>query len=174
MNGSSARTTGRIAAIAAALLALVLSSDVAAQRGAATTHTIFLTALEIKGSTTTDKLPPPSINPADLSKGYGFKAPGQADPKAPQKWEVSSYLFAPAAVTVRQGDTVVLTVFVVNGDEHEVWIAAPDGQKVMPNTIWNRGREYRAQFVAAKVGTYQLACSNHAPSMIATFVVLPE
>jgi plastocyanin len=174
MNGSSARTTGRIAAIAAALLALVLASDVDAQRGGATTHTIFLTALEIKGSTTTDKLPPPSINPADLSKGYGFKAAGQAEQKAPQKWEVSSYLFAPASVTVRQGDTVVLTVFVVNGDEHEVWIAAPDGQKVMANTIWNRGREYRAQFVAAKPGTYQLTCSNHAPSMIATFVVLPE
>jgi hypothetical protein len=69
---------------------------------------------------------------------------------------------------------VALTVFVVNGDEHEVWISAPDGLKVVPNTVWQRGREYHAEFVAEKVGAYQLACSNHAPTMTATFLVLPR
>lgn len=156
-----------------ALAGLLLLGTADAQR-TGTTHTIFLTALEVKGSTTADKLAPPSANPAELSKGYGFKGPGQADKSAPQKWEVASYLFAPGFVVVRQGDTVTLTAFVVNGDEHEVWIAAPDGQKVVPNTIWNRGREYRMQFLADKLGTYQLVCSNHAPSMIATFLVLPN
>jgi len=174
MRDLNARTRGRIAVVGAACFALLLSSAVGAQQRGATTHTIFLTALEVKGSTTADKLAPPSVNPADLSKGYGFKGPGQVDKNAPWKWEVSSYLFAPAFVTVRQGDTVVLIAFVVNGDEHEVSIVAPGGQKVMANTTWNRGREYRAQFVAAKSGSYQLVCSNHGRTMIATFVVLPE
>lgn len=160
--------------LAMTLLSLALSSHVSAQQRTGTTYTIFLTALEVKGSTTADKLAPPSASPAELSKGYGFKGPGQDDKSAPQKWEVASYLFAPGFVVVRQGDTVTLTAFVVNGDEHEVWIAAPDGQKVVPNTIWNRGREYRMQFLADKLGTYQLVCSNHAPSMIATFLVLPN
>jgi len=160
--------------VGAALVALFVSGDVGADQKASMTHTIFLTALEIKGSTTTDKLAPPSVNPADVSKGYGFKAPGQADKNAPTKWEVASYIFNPAFVTVRQGDEVVLTAFVVNGDEHEVWVTAPDGSKVVPNTKWHRGREYTVRFVAGKVGAYQLTCSEHAPSMLATFLVLPK
>ena len=47
----------------------------------------------MKGSTTADKLAPPPVNPADLSRGYGLKAPGQADRSAPTKWEVASYMF---------------------------------------------------------------------------------
>ncbi len=163
-----------IVLVGVAGLSLLVLGNLGAQQRPATTHTVFLTALEIKGSTTADKLAPPPLNPADLSKGYGFKGPGQADKNAPQKWEVSSYIFAPAALAVRQGDTVALTAFVVNGDEHEVWINAPDGQKVVASMMWNRGREYRTQFVAEKVGTYQLVCSNHAPSMVAAFVVLPR
>ncbi len=139
-----------------------------------TTHTIFMTLMEVKGATTADKLAPPPVDPRDLSKGYEFKGPGQADKSAPQRWEVSSYLFSPGYLTVRQGDSVALTVFVVNGDEHEVWVTAPDGGKVVPNAKWNRGREYRIQFLAEKSGTYQLVCSNHAPSMLATFLVLPR
>ena len=69
---------------------------------------------------------------------------------------------------------MVLTTFVVNGDEHEVWVTAPDGTKVVPNTKWHRGREYTVRFVAGKVGAYQLTCSEHAPSMAATFLVLPR
>jgi plastocyanin len=130
--------------------------------------------MEIKGATTAKNLMPPDVNPKDLSKGYGFKAPGEADKQDPHKWEVSSYVFTPGFVTVRHGDTVKLTAFIVNGDMHEVWISAPDGQKVVPNTKWNRGREYQMEFVAAKAGTYQLVCSEHSPSMIATFLVLPR
>lgn len=167
-------TATLMAVIGAAVLGLLLSSDVGAEKRAPMTHTIFLTALEVKGSTTSDKLAPPSANPADLSKGYGFKGPGQADKNAPQKWEVSSYIFNPAFVTVRQGDEVVLTTFVVNGDEHEMWVTAPDGRRVVEKTMWNRGREYTVRFRADQVGAYQLTCSNHAPSMAAAFLVLPR
>ena len=160
--------------IGGALFGLVLTADVGAQQKSGTTHTIFLTALEVKGSTTTDKLAPPSVNPKDISKGYEFKAPGVADKNAPQKWEVSTYIFSPGFVTVRQGDTVNLTAFVVNGDEHEVWVTDPQGREVIAKTKWNRGRQYEVSFVAEKVGPYQLTCSSHAPTMAATFLVIPR
>lgn len=150
------------------------SSPVSAQVRRPTTHTIALTVFEVKGSTALDKLAPPTVSPADLSKAYGYKGPGQADRSAPEKWEVSTYLFAPSAVTIRRGDTVKLTVFVVNGDEHEVWVAGPDGQKAVANATWNRGREYHLEFVAATPGTYQLVCSTHAPTMVASFVALAD
>lgn len=159
----------------AMLLGLLLSTgEILSQTDIPTTHTIFMTGMEVKGATTADNLPPPSLNPKDLSKGYGFKPPGEADKRDTTKWEVSSYIFSPAFVTVRQGDTMKLTVFIVNGDEHEVWIADPDGKRVVAATKWNRGREYTIQFAAEKIGTYQLVCSEHAPTMITTFLVLPR
>ena len=80
----------------------------------------------------------------------------------------------PGFVTVRQGDTVRLTVFIVNGDKHEVSVTAPDGRKIVTDTIWNRGREYQIQFVLDQAGAYHLVCSEHAPSMITTFLALPR
>lgn len=158
----------------AAVALLLLAGESLGQSGSVTTHTIFMTGMEVKGATTADKLTPPSVNPKDLSKGYGFKAPGEADKQSPQKWEVASYIFSPGFVVVRQGDTVKLTAFLVNGDEHEVLVRDPDGREVVPKGMWNRGREYQLSFVAEKPGAYQLTCSNHAPTMSATFLVLPR
>lgn len=151
----------------------LLARDVHAQR-APTTPMIFMNAVEIKGATTTETLAPPPINPTTLSKGYGFKAPGEAEKNAPQRWEVASYTFTPGFITVQQGDTVTLTVFVVNGDQHEVGILAPDGQVVVPTATWHRGQEYRVAFLAEKVGTYRLSCFTHAPTMTASILVLPR
>lgn len=164
----------RIAVFGVAMIfILVAGLDTAsAHKMKSTTHTIFMSVVEIKGSTTSDKLVPPYVNPKDLSKGYGYKAPGEADKSNPQKWEVASYMFAPAFMTIHKGDTVNLTVFVINGDKHEVWVTAPDGTKAMANTNWNRGREYSVSFVADQDGKYELVCSDHSPSMIATFLVL--
>src|SRR6266704_103965 len=97
----------------------LLVGGVAAQQ-AATTHTIFMNAVEYKGSTTTEKLAPPSVNPSALSKGYVYKGPVEADKTAPQQWEIDSYAFSPGFITVHKGDTVALSTFVVNGDKHEV------------------------------------------------------
>ena len=162
------------AAASVALLALLISADAGGQALTNAAHTIFITGVEVKGTTTTDKLAPPPVNPTELSKGYGFKRPGEADRDSPQRWEVASYAFSPSYVTVRQGDRVVLTVFLVNGDEHEVIVAGPDGTPVVAKTTWHRGREYRVQFVAEHEGPYQLVCSTHAPTMTATFFALPR
>ncbi|MGH7331549.1 MAG: cupredoxin domain-containing protein [Candidatus Rokuibacteriota bacterium] len=157
----------------AATLGFGLAGDLRADERAGTTHIVFMTAFEVKGATTTDKLAPPAQDPLELSKGYSFKGSGPAG-GTPLRWEVSSYMFNPASVTVRQGDEVDLTVFVVNGDEHEAWVTAPDGTYAVPKAMWNRGREYRVRFRVDKMGTYQLVCSSHAPSMAASFVVLPR
>lgn len=156
------------------LLLFLLLGQVSGQTPGTTTHTIFMAVIEIKGGTSAEKLAPPSVNPKDLSKGYDFKAPGQADKNDPKRWEVSSYMFSPSSVTVRQGDTVKLTAFVVNGDEHDVQVNDPDGREVIAKTKWNRGREYQLSFVAKKVGTYHLTCSDHAPTMAATILVLSK
>jgi plastocyanin len=154
-------------------LSVSLLAHSATARRAPATHQIFMSAVEIKG-TTTETLAPPAVNPMELSKGYGFKAPGEADKGAPQRWEVSSYLFTPGFAAVQQGDAVTLTVFVVNGDHHEVALLALDGQTVVPTAIWRRGREYRVSCVAAQVGIYRLRCFTHAPTMTATILALPR
>ena len=171
------RSSWRKAALACSAIAIFgsfLAGGVIAQERMGTTHTLFVTLYEVKGTTTTDKLAPPVVDPKDFSKGYAYKGPGEADKSAPAKWEVSSYMFNPAVVAVRQGDDIVMTAFVVNGDEHEVWVAAPDGQIVAGKTKWNRGREYQMRFAAEQAGTYQLICSSHAPSMNLSFMVLPR
>lgn len=174
MRGEGRLTPGRALARGVVVGLVIWAGPSLAQTDAPTTHTIFMTAMEVKGSTTADKLAPPSVNPQDLSKGYGFKAPGEADRQNPQKWEVASYVFTPGFVTVREGDTVKLTVFVVNGDEHEVAVTDPEGRAVVPKRKWHRGREYEVSFVAKQPGSYHLACSTHAPTMNATFLVLPR
>jgi len=156
------------------ILPLLLATASLAQTGPSA-HAIFMTAMEVKGGTSADQLVPPAVNPADLSKGYGFKAPGEADKRDPKRWEVSSYVFSPAFVTVRQGDKVDLTIFVVNGDAHrDNWIADPEGRKIVSDITFNRGREYKLSFVAEKAGAYHLTCSEHAPTMVATILALPR
>jgi plastocyanin len=171
-----ARALKPVAVLAVATLwGLALSvGESLAQTDMPTTHTIFMTGMEVKGTTTADKLAPPAVNPTDLSKGYGFKAPGKADKGDPRKWEVASYIFSPGFVVVRQGDTVKLTAFLVNGDEHEVSVADPEGRQVVAKATWQRGRQYEVSFIAEKPGAYQLTCSTHAPTMGATFFVVPR
>lgn len=157
-----------------ALSAVFIMQDATAQQRIPKSRAIYITAVEFKGSTTTDKVAPPDIDPAMMSRGYAYKGPGQADPSAPQRWEVASYQFSPAFLTVYQGDSIMLSVFIANGDHHEVQLTDPDGESVIAKKTWDRGREYTAFFQAQKLGTYQLNCGTHAPSMTATILVLPR
>jgi len=151
---------GRTVVLGALILSRsLLAGDVGAPQ-AATTHTLFMNVVEYTGSTTSEKLAPPQVNPATLSKGYVYKGPGEADKTAPQQWEIDSYAFAPG--------------FVVNGDKHEVSVVAPDGQVAVPTATWTRGGEYPVSLKAEKVGTYKLSCAIHGPSMTANILVLPR
>jgi plastocyanin len=133
-----------------------------------------VTGVEWKGSTTVDSLAAPSADPGTLSNGYRFKKPGDFDKSDPKKWEVSSYVWSPGAMTVLQGDEVTLRVFILNGDKHDSWIAGPDGKEAVSVQTLNRGREYTLRFTASQVGHYMLHCSSHAPTMDAVITVLPR
>ena len=129
-----------------------------------------MTAIEIKGSTSTDNLAPRRSTPLIYRRAMALKAqvrqirPPHSCGKSP----------APGFITVPQGDTVTLTAFVVNGDHHDVAVLAPDEQVVVPTALWQRGREYQVSFVAEKAGTYHLKCFAHAPTMTANILVLPR
>lgn len=133
--------------------------------------TFDVSVIEIKGAT--DGILAPDVNPRDLSDGYRFKPPGEYDADNPDKWQVSTYMFSPAAMTVAQGDRVTLRTFVINGDEHTVWLEAPDGSTVVSEITMNRGREYMVEFVADQAGYYTLHCDEHDPTMSATILTLP-
>ncbi len=132
--------------------------------------TFDLSLIEIKGST--DKLAAPEVDPASLSKGYGYSGPGDFDSENPAKWQVSTYAFNPAALTAVKGDRITLRLFVVNGDTHVLHLEAPDGSRVEELTV-NRGNEYTITFTPDQSGYYTLQCDNHSPTMQAKILVLP-
>src|SRR5258708_30157147 len=137
-------------------------------------HSMYVSAVEFKGSTTNDKLGPPRVDPSKMSRGYTYTAPGKADPSAPQRWEVASYQFSPAFASAQQDDSIMLSVFVVNGDHHDVQLVDPDGEPIIDKATWYQGREYTSFFQVRKLGIYRLQCATHAPSMTATILVLPR
>lgn len=132
--------------------------------------TFDLSVIEIKGST--DGIEPPEVNPEGLSSGYRFTPPGEFDESNPNKWQVSTYLFSPSAMTANLGDLINLRMFVVNGDIHATKLLAPDGSEV-ENFVMNRGREYQISFDADQAGYYSLVCDNHGPTMEAKILVKP-
>jgi len=135
--------------------------------------TFDVNVIEIKGAT--DGIEPPEVDPASLSTGYKFKAPGEYDADNPEKWQVSSYFYSPGELVVNQGDEVTLRTFVLNGDVHATWLEAPDGSKIEGTEItMNRGRQYDVQFTADQVGYYTWTCGNHAPTMTAKILVIPN
>jgi plastocyanin len=133
---------------------------------------IEVTGLEIKGTTNTEDLAVPEIDPETLSAGFGYDAPG-FDEDNPTNWRVASYIWGPGNMTAFQGDSIDLHTFILNGNSHNVWVEAPDGSKVVEDIEMNRGRDYNLKFEATQAGVYKLVCSTHAPTMTADIVVLP-
>ncbi len=139
-----------------------------------TERTFYVNAIEIKGGTSTDSLAAPETDPKTLGKTFGYKGPGVYDSSNPNKWQVASYQFNPSALTVFQGDTVKLVLFVVNGDLHTDRIEDPDGRIVVSEQSHNRGRQYTMSFVAEKAGVYQVRCKEHAEAMRIAVTVIPR
>jgi len=137
------------------------------------TEVVFdVNIIEIKGAT--DGIEAPSVDPATLSTGYKFAPPGEYDAENEAKWQVSSYMYSPAAFVVGQGDAVTLRTFVLNGDNHVTWLEAPDGSRVAGTDVtMNRGRQYEVSFTADQSGYYTWKCADHSPTMSAQILVLP-
>lgn len=134
---------------------------------------IEVTAFEVKGTTNTDDLAAPDVDPKTLSAGFGYNAPG-FDDDSPNNWRVASYMWTPGNMVAFQGDSIDLHTFVLNGNFHNVWVEAPDGTKVVDDIEMNRGRTYNLEFDATEAGVYKLVCSTHGPTMTAEIVVIPQ
>jgi plastocyanin len=138
-----------------------------------TTRHFYITGVEWKGTTSADKLSPPTIDPKDLSDGYGFNDVG-FDEANPLNWRVATYVWSPASMIAFEGDRIDLTIFILNGNEHTTWIEGADGTEVVSDIEMNRGREYKISFIAGEPGTYILHCDDHDPTMTAYIQVLPR
>ncbi|MBI4308201.1 MAG: hypothetical protein HY684_05285 [Chloroflexi bacterium] len=126
-------------------------------------RTIYMAAIEPKGSTTTAKEPFPT---SQLPSGGGYIL------KAPNKegtWEVSTYRYFPSTVVINQGDEVTLEIVGINGKEHATAI---EGYNVQFSVL--RGQVSRATFKADKAGIFNIVCTTHRPSMTAQLTVLPR
>lgn len=130
---------------------------------AATQRTIYMAAVEPKGSTTADKEPFPK---AQLPSGAGYIL---KDPDKEGRWEVSTYRYLPGTVVVNQGDEVTLEIVGINGKEHPSII---EGYNVTFSVL--RGQVTRVTFRADKAGVFNIHCGAHMPSMTAQLVVLPR
>ena len=133
---------------------------------------IEVTGFEIKGTTNTEDLAVPEVDPSTLSAGYGYKAPG-FDEDNPTNWRVETYIWGPGNMTAFQGDKIDLHTFILNGNSHMVRVEGPDGSTVVEDVEMNRGRTYNLKFDATQAGVYKLICLTHEPTMTADIVVLP-
>jgi plastocyanin len=151
--------------ILAVIAGLVLAACGTATSTPASDVTFDVELIEIKGAT--DGIAAPGVDPKTLSSGYGFTPPGEYNTENPDEWQVATYLFAPGSMSVVQGDDVTLRMFGVNGNEHTVFVEAPDGSTVVESFTVNRGQEISVNFTADLAGHYKIFCANHAPTMTA-------
>ncbi len=151
---------------AAASLAAVLAACGDSESSASiepTTHTIYMEAIEPKGSATTDKEPFPA---ASLPSGGGYAL---KQPDSTGKWEVETYVWSVGQIVVNEGDTVNLEILGVNGTRHDSSI-----EGYVDSFVVERGKLTSLSFVANKPGVFKIVCTVHPPSMTSELVVLPK
>ncbi|HLB28915.1 MAG TPA: hypothetical protein VJM69_02150 [Dehalococcoidia bacterium] len=124
-------------------------------------RTLFMTALEYKGSTEVAKEPFPASK-LDGS-GYILKEPVEG------KWETSTYRYEPGALVVYQGDDVELRIWGVNGAQHPSSI-----ENYVSDFNVKRGQLTTVNFKADKAGLFRIVCKTHLPSMESYLLVLPR
>ncbi len=128
-----------------------------------TTRTIYMEAVEPKGSATVDKEPFPTA-PLPSGGGYALKEPDDTG-----KWEVETYTWAPDQIVVTEGDTVNLEILGVNGARHESFI-----EGYVDSFVVERGKLTSLSFVAGAPGVYKYICTTHPPAMTGELLVLPR
>jgi plastocyanin len=147
--------------LAGGSLALALTPKPSAVTATPTAKTIFMAAVEPKGSATVDKEPfPAQALPA--GGGMVLKAPDKDG-----KWEVEIYRWDPGTIIVNQGDGVTLKILGINGKEHITTIEGYGQQFTV-----KRGELTTVSFKADKAGTFKIKCQTHQPTMEADLVVL--
>lgn len=70
--------------------------------------------------------------------------------------ELESYRWDPGTIVVREGETVELVMFGINGDRHPFVI---EGTRLTGEV--RKGKETVIRFKANRKGTYRILCSSH-------------
>lgn len=159
-----AATAAAIAAIGATSIAISTSDE----KAAAKTRTIYMSAVEYKGSSNVSKEPYPT---APLPQGGGYESFPPGHPEVADeagKWAVETYRFDTGVVAACKGERVVLKIFGVNSKEHHITI--PDFNKDF--TVF-RGQLATSSFKVSKTGIFPIICITHKPAHRADLVVLP-
>jgi len=152
--------------IGVAALAVGLSAcggDSAGGAAEPATHTLYLEAIEPKGTTNVEKEPFPEES---LPEGGGYALD---EPDAEGNWVVETYKWSSDQVVVTEGDTVNLEILGVNGALHEGKIES----HVDAFTV-ERGKLTSLSFEAGAPGVYKIICTIHQPAMTSELVVLPR
>jgi len=160
---------GLLAALAAALaLAFVGKSEATT---AAATRTLYVSAVEWKGSADVAKEPYPG--PVPPGGGYESCPPGSQEcglKGDTTKWAVETYRFDTATVVAYAGERVVIKAFGVNAAQHPIVVPA-----LKKSFLIRRGVVTTADLgVVKKPGIYNVLCTLHRPSHQMDLVVLPR
>ena len=126
-------------------------------------RTIYLAAIEPKGSTTVDTEPFPDT---PLPPGGGYVLEGPDDKGS---WTVETYRWLPSEITVVEGDKVTLEILGVNGALHPSRIEGYDLKFDV-----KRGQLTTVTFRADKPGIFKVVCDVHGPAMTGSLIVLPS
>ena len=156
------RLYGRLSAIGLLVALVTAACGGAASAPAAAKRTIYMSAVEYKGTTEVAKEAFPT---SKLPEGAGYSR------KAPQgaTWETSTYRWQPGSITVYQGDDIELQIFGVNGANHPSKVEGYEKAFAV-----KRGELTTVSFKADKAGIFRIICDAHAPSMTGTLIVLPR
>src|SRR3990172_5478811 len=127
------------------------------------THTLYLEAIEPKGTTNVEKEPVPEET---LPEGGGY---AMEEPDAEGNWVVETYKWSADQVVVTEGDTVNLEILGVNGALHEGKIESHADTFTV-----ERGKLTSLSFEAGAPGVYKIICTLHQPAMTSELVVLPR
>jgi hypothetical protein len=122
--------------------------------------TIYMSAVEYKGGTSTEPFPSATPPPGG---GYILKPPDSTG-----RWETSTYRWEPGTVVVNRGDEVELWIWGVNGADHPSYI-----EGYVADFTVTRGNLTILNFTASQSGTFRIHCNAHPPSMEALLLVLP-
>lgn len=159
------------AILAVALLALVVSGysllspylQPSKETIKPASRVLYVKAVEPKGAANVKDEPAPT-KPLPMGGGYVYKSPDKTG-----RWEVSSYTFLPDQITVYQGDKVELNFFGINGKLHTIMM-----EKYVKEFKLHRGELVTVSFTADAVGTFEMHCDEHKPSMHGYLTVLPR
>lgn len=83
-------------------------------------------------------------------------------------WAVRAFLFQPAQIVVRQGDTVVLTFVGVQGASHEIVV-----EGVAEPLRLRRGESASVRLAAVQPGVVRFVSRGREPTMTGEVLVLP-